>query len=231
MSDISNCLDFPELLQLILNEYALPQFGTHGVTHWARVWENGERVAARSGAKIDVVRLFAIFHDSRRINEGNDPGHGLRGARFAESLRGKAFDLSDADFKLLYTACEFHTDGKTLADVTVQTCWDADRLDLGRVGMRPYPKYLCTDVAKEDETIEWAFVRGTHEFVPADVLKQRQIQPPMSDQSSEITNPKRETDVSVIFSFRRTEPNPPELRRAICRLRHALFSGGARQNR
>lgn len=181
MSALIPSLNFPKLLQLILNDYALPRFGTHGVTHWARVWENGERIAESSGAKLEVVRLFAIFHDSRRINEDQDPGHGLRGARFAEALRGKAFDLDDANFKLLYTACELHTDGKTVADVTVQTCWDADRLDLGRVGIRPYPKYLSTEAAKEDDTIEWAFKRGTNEVVPVDVLKRWKISPPSRD--------------------------------------------------
>ena len=181
MSANANRPDFPELLRLILNDYALPHYGTHGLTHWARVWENGERIAARSGAKTEVVRLFAIFHDSRRVNEGHDPGHGLRGARFAESLRGEAFELNDADFKLLYTACELHTDGKTVADVTVQTCWDADRLDLGRVGIRPYAKYLCTEAAKEDPTLEWAFNRGAREYVPGDVLKSWKIPPPTID--------------------------------------------------
>ncbi|MBT5083254.1 MAG: hypothetical protein HOM62_22025 [Rhodospirillaceae bacterium] len=47
------------------------------------------------------------------------------------------------------------------ADITVQTCWDADRLDLGRAGIVPDPRYLCTDAAKEPRMIEWAHNRAT----------------------------------------------------------------------
>jgi hypothetical protein len=34
-------------------------------------------------------------------------------------------------------------------DITVQTCWDADRLDLPRVGIQPLPQFLCTEAAKK----------------------------------------------------------------------------------
>ena len=34
-----------------------------------------------------------------------------------------------------------------LADPTVLTCWDADRLDLGRVGITPRAEKLCTSAA------------------------------------------------------------------------------------
>ena len=32
-------------------------------------------------------------------------------------------------------ACTDHTKGQTAADITIQTCWDADGLDLARVGI------------------------------------------------------------------------------------------------
>ena len=44
--------------------------------------------------------------------------------------------------------------------MTVQTCWDADRLDLGRVGIRPLAERLCTDVARDPVLIEWAYQRS-----------------------------------------------------------------------
>jgi uncharacterized protein len=34
-------------------------------------------------------------------------------------------------------------------NITVQTCWDADRLDLGRVGIKPDPKRLFTEEGKK----------------------------------------------------------------------------------
>jgi uncharacterized protein len=49
---------------------------------------------------------------------------------------------------LLQLACAGHTDEQTHPDSTVQTCWDADRLDLGRVGITPEPRRLCTAAAK-----------------------------------------------------------------------------------
>ncbi len=65
------------ILQVILEDYALPIAGDHGVAHWARVLENGLRLAEETGANVEVVSLFAVLHDSRRINEMTDPEHGL----------------------------------------------------------------------------------------------------------------------------------------------------------
>jgi len=74
------------LIREILQDYALPVRGEHGVVHWARVLENGLRLAGATGASVEVVTLFALFHDSRRVNQSHDYGHGLRGAKFAQSL-------------------------------------------------------------------------------------------------------------------------------------------------
>jgi uncharacterized protein len=126
------------LVRAVLEDYTLPWDGFHGVGHWARVLENGLRLAESTRAVVEVVQLFAVFHDSRRVNESSDPGHGLRGAELAVRLRGTLYDLPDAQFALLYEACAGHTDGLTDANITMQTCWDADRLDLGRVGMMVY---------------------------------------------------------------------------------------------
>ena len=37
--------------------------------------------------------------------------------------------------------------GDVSTDATIQTCWDADRLDLGRVGIFPSAKYLSQEAA------------------------------------------------------------------------------------
>jgi uncharacterized protein len=164
-----------ELMQAILNHYALPQLGTHGVSLWARVIENGTLLAQQTGAMIEVVQLFAVFHDSQRINESRDHGHGRRGAELAWELRGTFFDLSDSDFELLYFACVHHTDGSTAGDVTVQTCWDADRLDLGRVGIKPDPRLLCTSAARDPQVIAWAYDRSLVRVVPQFVRSEWRI--------------------------------------------------------
>jgi uncharacterized protein len=61
---------------------------------------------------------------------------------------------------LLHTACADHTKGLLDADITIQTCWDADRLDLGRVGIVPDPDRLCTDAAREPTFQDWAYQRS-----------------------------------------------------------------------
>lgn len=164
------------LIQVILKDYALPHFGIHGISHWARVLENGLRLAELTGANKEVVRLFSLLHDSKRINETIDPGHGLRGAEFAKTLRLTMFEVTDLEFELLFEACAYHTDGKTEGDVTVQTCWDADRLDLIRAGISPEARYLCTSAAKDPEIIRWANARSksgtTPEFVHTDWLSE-----------------------------------------------------------
>jgi uncharacterized protein len=42
----------------------------------------------------------------------------------------------------------------------VLTCWDADRLDLGRVGIRPLAERLCTDAARQPAMLQWAYRRS-----------------------------------------------------------------------
>lgn len=101
-----------------------------------------------------------MLHDARRRHEGVDPGHGGRGADFAATLRGTLIHLSDAEFALLRTAGADHTKGLIDADTTIQTCWDTDRLDLGRVGTVPDPSRLCTDAAREPAFQDWAYQRS-----------------------------------------------------------------------
>lgn len=155
-----------ELIQAILQQYPLNPLGIHGVVHWARVLENGRRLSMQTQANLAVVELFSIFHDARRESDGVDFKHGEQGARLAVQWRGRFYDLPDDQLNLLVTACERHTFGKTQADVTVQTCWDADRLDLGRVGIVPSPKRLCTSAARDPEMIAWAEQRARSGFVP-----------------------------------------------------------------
>lgn len=159
-------LDIARILLTILDQYVLPLNGDHGVAHWARVLENGLRLAEMTGADVEIVTLFAVFHDSRRFNEGTDPEHGQRAADFARDLRGRAFDLPDREFRLLHRACAGHTRERTHPDVTIQTCWDSDRLDLGRVGIVPHPDRLCTEAAKSHEMISWANGRACFRVVP-----------------------------------------------------------------
>ncbi len=149
-----------KLITAATGYYRLPLEGRHGRDHWQRVFENGMRLARRTCADTEVVALFALMHDLGRQNEGIDSEHGARSAEIAKQLRSGHSFLDDAQFQFLYQACAQHNLGYTQANITIQTCWDADRLDLGRIGMMPKPQFLCTDAAKDPEVIQWAIERS-----------------------------------------------------------------------
>ena len=149
-----------ELIEAATAHYRLPLDGRHGRRHWQRVLENGLRLAEHTGADREIVALFALMHDLGRQNEGIDSEHGVRSAQIASELRTAHPFLDGKRFQILYTACEQHNLGYTEGDITVQTCWDADRLDLGRIGMMPEPRYLCTAAARDPEIIQWAYMRS-----------------------------------------------------------------------
>ncbi len=153
----------PEVWRRILEGYPLDVEGVHGAGHWARVLENGRRIGPLEGADPLVLDLFALFHDSRRENDDWDPDHGRRGARLAESLRSLLPPLTDLQMDQLLTACTQHTSLATHPDPTIRACFDADRLDLARVGITPDPKLLCTKTARDPRVISWAVARSRAE--------------------------------------------------------------------
>lgn len=165
-----------EFFEHLVASHSLGHDGFHGRDHWLRVLQNAREIAAETGANLRVLELFSVLHDSQRENENRDPEHGHRAAAYAVELRGKWFDLADDELDLLLEACRFHSDGKTEAHPTVQACWDADRLDLGRVGVRPDPRFLCTSYAKLPEIIEASYRRSMqgkflqeHDFTASDL--------------------------------------------------------------
>lgn len=153
-------IDKPGLVRHLRETFALDWHGFHGAAHWSRVRVNGLTLSTLNGANAHVVELFALLHDSGRLSEGRDSHHGARGAANAHKLRGRFFEASDQEMQLLERACIEHSDGHLVADLTVQTCWDADRLDLARVGITPDPRYLCTHAAKQVEVLEAAIERS-----------------------------------------------------------------------
>jgi uncharacterized protein len=157
----------PELIRQVTKGYSLPLGGVHGLAHWARVLVNGRRLAVETGADLVVVELFAVFHDARRLNEGHDPEHGSRGASLARSLLRGDGQLSTDQLRTLEEACRLHTNGLREAQVTIQTCWDADRLDLFRVGTFPASELLCTEAARKPAMIARANERASKGDVPS----------------------------------------------------------------
>jgi uncharacterized protein len=118
-------------------------------------------LAKLTGARETVVEAFSFLHDSCRKDDNHDPEHGARAAEFARQLvASKVLILDAGDLELLTIACRWHSHGGVLDDVTICTCWDADRLDLGRIGIRPDPARLCTEAAMSPDMLEWAYKRS-----------------------------------------------------------------------
>lgn len=123
----------------------------HGIDHWEKVERNGLVLARRTpGCDEIVVQLFAYLHDARREDEHHDRDHGKRAAKLVRTwYRAGKLEITEAQAKQLVYACWYHNNGKTSADPTIGVCWDADRLDLIRVGCVPDPAFLSTQAGKE----------------------------------------------------------------------------------
>jgi uncharacterized protein len=149
--------DAARLVEAVLERSTGKDSSIHGESHWQRVAAAGLTLLPETpGADPALVFLFALFHDSMRLNDNYDPLHGPRGAALARELRGETFELEDAEMGLLVFACEEHTNGGVGSDPTIGVCWDADRLNLWRVGIRPNPQFLSTEAARSEERIAWA---------------------------------------------------------------------------
>jgi uncharacterized protein len=126
-------------------------------SHWARVRHHALRLCTLRQGDLLVAELFAYLHDSQRENEWTDPLHGARAADYVASLNGSYFELSGEQLDLLTHAARFHSDGLMHQDATIQSCWDADRLDLGRVGITPSKQYLSVYAhALIEKAYEWS---------------------------------------------------------------------------
>lgn len=146
----------PVWMESVLKEawsrFSLVRAGSfHGLWHWEKVEKNAVFLANNTpGADKTVAQLFALIHDSKRQNEDEDPEHGHRSAAWAEELfKDGRLKIKKDQLEKLVEACKYHNDGNTSEDPTIGVCWDADRLDLPRVGITPDPKYLSTETAKK----------------------------------------------------------------------------------
>ena len=91
----------------------------------------------------DFDRLGLLKHvlDQFKISRDGDhgPGHWAR-----VRLHGLKVEQLD---KLCH-AIQHHSGGDVHTCATIQSCWDGDRLDLGRVGIKPHKDYLSEEGAR-----------------------------------------------------------------------------------
>lgn len=136
-----------ELVAKVISEAKLANSSIHGVSHWQTVERNGTYLCQFNSADIQVVQLFALFHDSKREDDHRDLEHGPRAEEYLRTI-SELVPLNTAQFEDLCIACRTHTVGKVTENITIGTCWDSDRLDIGRVGIKPHEKFLINPEAK-----------------------------------------------------------------------------------
>ena len=125
-----------------------------------RVLHNGRLLAGMESANLSVGELFCMLHDTQRRNERRDPSHGRRAARYAKSLRGVWFDLSDKEMELLTEALKYHSDRYTEADIIVQVCLACRSARLGPCGHQACPSQALYGVCEVGGYIGGGFMRG-----------------------------------------------------------------------
>lgn len=138
----------------------------HGPEHWSRVAAYGAALGEATGLAAGArrgVQIFAWTHDLARVTDGNDPEHGERGAILFRELAPTVFPrLGARERAWIEAAIRLHNKGMTAVDAVdtgvielpgeprrpliafVGCCWDADRLDLLRLGMTPRPERMST---------------------------------------------------------------------------------------
>ena len=121
----------------------------HGISHWDRVYQYGQKLLSQDVNPL-IVALFAYLHDSCRMNDGEDIDHGKRAAHLIDTIRDSHLKtVSDEEIELLKEACRLHTTVIKTSNPTIDACFDADRLDLWRVGIIPDPGRMATEKGKE----------------------------------------------------------------------------------
>jgi len=149
-----------------LRGYARFRSRLHGPAHWARVRRFGALLAEKEGLPEDAracVEVFAWVHDLARENDGGGNKHAIDGASYVDVVVPAVFGGIRRDqLEAVRVAVRYHSDGmvadeasatglfeglegpRDLVVRTIGCCWDADRLDLPRVGIQPAPELMST---------------------------------------------------------------------------------------
>lgn len=133
--------DWRDLLAEARADAPLAGDAMHGEPHWRGVAWAGLRIREfRPELSARFLLAFAILHDCRRVDDGWDRDHGPRAARLA-ARSGTLLRLVGAEGRdLVAEACRLHDHGLTCPETPViGACWDADRVNLIRLGFRLDP--------------------------------------------------------------------------------------------
>ena len=147
----SNSEDFNRIIELTMTQFVMDHDDSmHGIAHWQEVEKNAIMLAVQPNVDMTVVRLFAYFHDCKRVEEYEDYEHGERAAEFVKECRysGKLDFINGNQYNLLWEACNSHNKGIISEDPTIGACFDADRIELMRCRIIPRPELMSTPIGK-----------------------------------------------------------------------------------
>jgi uncharacterized protein len=138
----------------------------HGPAHWARVHRFAKALLKREQVPVEAetcVLLFAWLHDLAREDDEGTRTHAVDGAAQLDRILPAIGEPLSADQReTVRGAIQYHSDGMVAPEAvaaglfervawppelvarTVGCCWDADRLDLPRVGIAPDPALMST---------------------------------------------------------------------------------------
>lgn len=137
-------LDLLGMVDILLRNPNIPELRLHVL----RIINFGRYLARKNGANMNVVILFAALHDIEK-NEANIPEHGAMAAKKIEgSYHFLFYNLSSNEKELVKKACEVHSSEVITGDVTIDTCLDANRLDIGRYGIEYDIEKFATEEAR-----------------------------------------------------------------------------------
>ncbi len=139
----------------------------HGARHWAHVACLGRKLAEQNdldGASLRCINAFGWTHDLWRTHDGSGNEHAQDGGIHFLNLDCDLIQqLSEAEQQLVARAIRYHSDGYIACEAydlglfdgidlpeqwvidTVGCCWDADRLDLNRLGSEPKAELMSTE--------------------------------------------------------------------------------------
>jgi uncharacterized protein len=174
MSELKDDFDIKEIYNIIpkkiikeiLTEFPLNiRESFDGINHIARVIENGIILSEINRSKLNVIIVYAFFHNIKKKSNEQDKNHAERSANFLRNYE-KELNITEEEFDMVYEACKNHSDELFNENKNIADCWDADRLDIMRKGLYPNKEKMNSSAAKNPGIITWAMKRSLNDYQP-----------------------------------------------------------------